>query len=178
MARLQSVARGSPLATTRPASSTQETDARPMGRQTRGVRGIKLKKNEKVMSMLVLTEGDVLTATERGFGKRTHLEEFSVQGRGGMGVIGIKTSPRNGSLVGAQLVQDDDDIMLISDNGTLVRTGVSDISTLERNTQGVTLIRVSDDEKLVGLAKIESILGDDEDGDIDSASEAEQHQLE
>ncbi len=151
----------------------KETDARPMGRQTRGVRGIKLKKNEKVMSMLVLTEGDVLTATERGFGKRTHLEEFSVQGRGGMGVIGIKTSPRNGSLVGAQLVQDDDDIMLISDNGTLVRTGVSDISTLGRNTQGVTLIRVIDDEKLVGLAKIESILGDDEDVDTDSDSEAE-----
>ncbi|MCF6262006.1 MAG: DNA gyrase subunit A [Xanthomonadales bacterium] len=139
-----------------------ETDARPMGRQTRGVRGIKLKSGEKVVSMLVATEGDVLTATERGFGKRTRLQEFSVQGRGGMGVIGIKTSARNGCLVGAQLVLDEDDIMLISDNGTLVRTGVEGISTLGRNTQGVTLIKVGESEKLVGLARIESMPTEDD----------------
>ncbi len=140
-----------------------ETDARNMGRQTRGVRGIKIKPDERVVSMLVVAEGDVLVATEQGYGKRTRLEEFSVQGRGGMGMIGIKTSARNGALVGAQLVQEDDDIMLISDNGTLVRTGVEQISTLGRNTQGVTLIKVSKDEKLVGLARIESIAGEDAD---------------
>ncbi|MBE9549688.1 MAG: DNA gyrase subunit A [Proteobacteria bacterium] len=147
-----------------------ETDARPMGRQTRGVRGIKLKAKEKVMSMLVTTEGDVLTATQRGYGKRTRLEEFSVQGRGGMGVIGIKTSKRNGCLVGAQLVLDEDDIMLISDNGTLVRTGVSDISILGRNTQGVTLIKVAENENLVGLARIESMAADDEEASSELAA--------
>jgi len=139
----------------------KETDARTMGRQTRGVRGIRLKADEQVKSMLVIGEGDVLVATEQGYGKRTRLDEFSVQGRGGMGMIGIKTSARNGALVGAQLVQEEDDIMLISDNGTLVRTGVEQISTLGRNTQGVTLIKVSKDEKLVGLARIESITGED-----------------
>ncbi len=144
-----------------------ETNARTMGRQTRGVRGIKLKSGEQVKSMLVVAEGDVLVATEQGFGKRTRLEEFSVQGRGGMGMIGIKTSDRNGALVGAQLVQEEDDIMLISDNGTLVRTGVEQISTLGRNTQGVTLIKVSKGEKLVGLARIES-MGDDSDEEAEA----------
>jgi DNA gyrase subunit A len=102
----------------------------------------------------VLGEGDILTVTENGYGKRTRQEEHSPQGRGGQGVIGIQTSERNGALVAARQVSDDDDIMLISDGGTLVRTSAAGISTLGRNTQGVTLIRLRDGEKLVGLARI------------------------
>jgi DNA gyrase subunit A len=105
--------------------------------------------------MLVLGEGDILTVTERGFGKRTRPEEHSRQGRGGQGVIGIQTSPRNGGLISALQVTDDDDIMLISDCGTLVRTHAREISTLGRNTQGVTLIRLREEENLVGLARIQ-----------------------
>ncbi len=137
-----------------------EKDVRSMGRQTRGVIGIRLQKNEQVVSMLVLDEGDVLTATERGYGKRTRVEEFSPQGRGGQGVIGIQTSARNGALVRALQVTDENDIMLISDGGTLVRTRTDEISVLGRNTQGVTLIRLADNEKLVGMARIEAE-GDD-----------------
>ena len=134
-----------------------EDDVRPMGRQARGVIGIRLKDDERVVSMLVLDEaGDILTATERGFGKRTRVEEHNRQGRGGQGLIGIQTSERNGALVRALQVTDENDIMLISDAGTLVRTGTSEISTLGRNTQGVTLIRLAEDEKLVGMARIET----------------------
>jgi DNA gyrase subunit A len=133
-----------------------ERDVRPMGRQARGVKGIQLRGEEQVVSMLVLDDGDILTATERGYGKRTRPEEHGRQGRGGQGLIGIQTSDRNGALVAALQVTGDDDIMLISDGGTLVRTGVSEISTLGRNTQGVTLIRLAEDEQLVGLAKIEA----------------------
>ena len=105
--------------------------------------------------MLVLGDGDILTVTERGYGKRTNPAEHSCQGRGGQGVIGIQTSERNGRLISALQVTDDDDIMLISDGGTLVRTHVNEISTLGRNTQGVTLIRLSEEENLVGLARIQ-----------------------
>jgi len=109
----------------------------------------------------VLGEGDILTVTERGFGKRTRPEEHTRQGRGGQGVIGIQTSPRNGRLISALQVTDEDDIMLISDGGTLVRTHAREISTLGRNTQGVTLIRLRDEENLVGLARIQ--IEEDED---------------
>ena len=139
-----------------------ELDVRSMGRTAHGVRGIKLKEGERVMSMLVASDADILTATARGYGKRTRIEDFNVQGRGGMGVIGIQTSARNGPLVSADSVFDEDDVMLISDGGTLVRTSASEISTLGRNTQGVTLIRLSKDEQLVGIARIESINGDEE----------------
>jgi DNA gyrase subunit A len=101
-----------------------------------------------------------LTVTERGYGKRTNPEEHSCQGRGGQGVIGIQTSERNGKLISALQVTDDDDIMLITDGGTLVRTQADGISTLGRNTQGVTLIRLGKNENLVGLARIQT---DDED---------------
>jgi len=139
-----------------------ETDVRPMGRTARGVIGIRLKPEERVVSMLVLGEGDILTATERGYGKRTLADEHHRQGRGGQGVIGIQTSERNGSLVCALQVTDQDDIMLISDGGTLVRTRAEEISTLGRNTQGVTLIRLKEDESLVGLARIEAENGDED----------------
>ena len=134
-----------------------ERDVTSVGRTARGVIGIRLKKDQQVVSMLVLGEGDILTVTERGFGKRTQPEEHSCQGRGGQGVIGIQTSKRNGQLISALQVTDDDDIMLISDGGTLVRTHAKEISTLGRNTQGVTLIRLGDDENLVGLARIQTV---------------------
>lgn len=105
--------------------------------------------------MLVLSEGDILTVTANGFGKRTRVDEHSRQGRGGQGVIGIQTSERNGPLISAKQVMDGDDVMLISNGGTLVRTSVEEISTLGRNTQGVTLIRLRNEEQLVGLARIE-----------------------
>jgi DNA gyrase subunit A len=120
-----------------------ESNVSSVGRTARGVIGIRLKEGQKVVSMLVLDEGDIS-------------EEHSCQGRGGQGVIGIQTSERNGALIAALQVTDDDDIMLISDGGTLVRTHAHEISTLGRNTQGVTLIRIGDDENLVGLARIQS----------------------
>ncbi len=133
-----------------------ESNVTSVGRTARGVIGIRLKQGQRVVSMLVLGEGDILTVTERGFGKRSHPDEHSCQGRGGQGVIGIQTSARNGALIAALQVTDEDDIMLISDGGTLVRTHADEISTLGRNTQGVTLIRLRDDENLVGLARIQS----------------------
>ncbi len=132
-----------------------EGDVRSMGRVARGVIGIRLQNGERVVSMLVVDDGDVLTVTENGYGKRTEADEHHRQGRGGQGVIGIKTSARNGPLIGAIQVAEEDDIMLISDGGTLVRTAVCEISRLSRNTQGVTLIRLREDEKLVGLERIE-----------------------
>jgi DNA gyrase subunit A len=132
-----------------------ESDVRSMGRVARGVIGIRVPKNQQVVSMLVLGEGDILTVTQNGFGKRTNPDDYPRQGRGGQGVIGIQTSDRNGALISAIQVSSEDDIMLISDGGTLVRTNAGEISTLGRNTQGVTLIRLRKDEKLVGLERIE-----------------------
>jgi len=139
-----------------------EADVRPMGRGAAGVRGIKLPDNHTVIGLTIIREGLILTATENGFGKRTPVEDFPVQGRGGQGVIGIQTTDRNGRTVGALQVAEDDEIMLISSNGTLVRTGVMDISVMGRNTQGVRLIRVGSDQRLVGLARIESIEDEEE----------------
>ena len=132
-----------------------ESDVRSMGRVARGVIGIRLQEGQQVVSMLVVGEGDILTVTENGYGKRTVPEDYPRQGRGGQGVIGIQTSDRNGALISAIHVNSEDHIMLISDGGTLVRTRAGEISTLSRNTQGVTLIRLRQDEKLVGLARIE-----------------------
>jgi DNA gyrase subunit A len=132
-----------------------ESDVRPMGRVARGVIGIRLAPGHRVVSMLEVGEGDILTVTENGFGKRSTVEDHPRYGRGGQGVIGIQTSDRNGKLIAAVQVADDDDIMLISNGGTLVRTAASGISTLGRNTQGVTLIRLRQDEKLVGLERIQ-----------------------
>jgi DNA gyrase subunit A len=139
-----------------------ESDVRPMGRGAAGVRGIKLPEGHEVIGLSIIADGLILTATENGYGKRTPVDEFPVQGRGGQGVIAIQTTDRNGDTVGAIQVGDDDEIMLISSNGTLVRTGVSDISIMGRNTQGVRLIRVESDQRLVGLARIESIEDEEE----------------
>jgi DNA gyrase subunit A len=131
-----------------------ETDVREMGRGAAGVRGIKLRPEHEVIALIIVNEGDILTATANGYGKRTRAEEFSTQGRSGQGVIAIQTSERNGQMVGAIQVSDEDEIMLISSSGTLVRTGVSEISTQGRNTQGVRLIRVAEGDWLVGLDRI------------------------
>ncbi|MEX0614861.1 MAG: DNA gyrase C-terminal beta-propeller domain-containing protein, partial [Methylophaga sp.] len=117
-----------------------ETDVRSMGRVSRGVRGMRLADGEKIISLIIARpEGPILTATEFGFGKRTNLEEYRVQGRGGQGIISIQTSARNGQVVGAVQVDDEDQIMLITKGGTLVRTPVKHVSLVGRNTQGVKL---------------------------------------
>jgi len=138
-----------------------ESDVRPMGRGAAGVRGIKVPQGHEVIALSIVRDGLVLTATENGYGKRTEVADFPVQGRGGQGVITIQTTARNGRTVGAVLVAEDDEIMLISSNGTLVRTTVDEISIQGRNTQGVRLIRVESGQRLVGLARIEFI-GDEE----------------
>ncbi len=132
-----------------------ESDVRSMGRVARGVIGIRMKNDHQVVSMLVIGEGDLLTVPANGYGQRTFVTGYSRQGRGGQGMIGIQTSDRNGALISAIQVASEDDIMLISDGGTLVRTNAGEISTMGRNTQGVTLIRLRQQEKLVGLARIE-----------------------
>ena len=140
----------------------KEADVRPMGRGAAGVRGIKLPDGHEVIGLTIISDGLILTATENGYGKRTPVDDFPIQGRGGQGVIGIQTTDRNGRTVGALQVATEDEIMLISSNGTLIRTGVEDISIMGRNTQGVRLIRVGSGQRLVGLARIESIEEDDE----------------
>ncbi|MDP2243920.1 DNA gyrase subunit A [Pseudomonas sp.] len=134
----------------------KETDVRAMGRTARGVRGMRLPEGQKLISMLIPEEGsEILTASERGFGKRTAIEEFPEYKRGGQGVIAMVSNERNGKLVGAVQVLDGEEIMLISDQGTLVRTRVGEVSSLGRNTQGVTLIKLAKDEKLVGLERVQ-----------------------
>ena len=138
-----------------------EDEVRPMGRDATGVRGIKLSEGQEVISLVVVGDGLILTASENGYGKLTPLEDFPVHGRGGQGVIALQTTERNGSTVAALQVQTDQEIMMISSNGTLVRTGVSEISIVGRNTQGVRLIRLDEGERLVSVEGIAS-LGDDE----------------
>jgi DNA gyrase subunit A len=151
----------------------QESDVRPMGRTAAGVRGIRLPAGEELISLLVVdgqsvpqgapAAGEpprhdeqtmVLTASENGYGKRTAIEDFPIHGRGGQGVIALQVSERNGRMVGALLVRPDDEIMLISSSGTLVRTPVGEISMQGRNTQGVRLIRLDEGDRLVGLERI------------------------
>ncbi|MGK8436034.1 DNA gyrase subunit A [Ectopseudomonas hydrolytica] len=133
-----------------------ESKVRTMGRTARGVRGMRLGKGQQLISMLIPESGaQILTASERGFGKRTSLGKFPRRGRGGQGVIAMVTSERNGKLVGAIQVQDGEEIMLISDQGTLVRTRVDEVSSSGRNTQGVTLIKLAKDETLVGLERVQ-----------------------
>jgi len=131
---------------------------RPMGRTATGVRGIKLKEGEKVVSLIIPNEtGHILTTTVNGYGKRTPLDDYSSKSRATQGVISIKVSERNGKVVGAVQVDENDEIMLISNKGTLVRTPVSGVSVVGRNTQGVTLIKTRDDEQIVALQRIEEI---------------------
>ena len=160
-----------------------EKDIRIMGRTAGGVRGIRLKENDKVISLLVTDSSDdtILFATENGYGKRTKVSDFSKQGRGGQGVISIQTSDRNGSVIGAVKVDENNEIMLITNAGTLVRTSVDDISIVSRNTQGVTLIRLTKDELLVQLVavvkeEVEEIGEESEEGVEDNEASADSAQ--
>ena len=153
-----------------------ETLIRPIGRTARGVRGIRLDDDQAVISLVVAHPGGtILTATEFGYGKRTDVEEYRVTGRGGKGVISIQVSERNGKVVRAAQVSDTDQAMLITDQGTLVRFKVGELSIIGRNTQGVRLINVSEGERVVGMQRIEDIQDDEElaDGDdsIDSTND-------
>ncbi len=152
-----------------------EDNVRPMGRTARGVRGITLAPGHQVISLIISGgEGDVLTATERGYGKRTPISDYPVHGRGGQGVNSIQSSERNGAVIGAALVGNEDEVMLISDGGTLVRTRVSEVSVLGRNTQGVKLISLGKGEKLVVVERVESLAdeGGEAGAQADEPSEA------
>ena len=131
-----------------------ESDVRAMGRNARGVRGIRLAHEARVISLMIAADGLVLTATENGYGKCTPTAEYRQQGRAGQGLISIRTSERNGAVVGAELVDPSDQLMLITDGGKLVRTRVNEVSVLRRDTQGVKLISLSNGERLVGLERI------------------------
>jgi DNA gyrase subunit A len=150
----------------------KEADVRAVGRTAIGVRGMKLV-NDKIVSAIVADDSSpILTATEKGYGKRTELSEYRSQARGGLGVISIKTSERNGKVVGAIQVTDEDEMMLISNKGTLVRARAADVSVIGRNTQGVTLINIAKGESLVSIAKIAETESEDEkNSDEDSDSE-------
>jgi len=145
-----------------------EGDVRAMGRTAAGVRGIRIKSTDEVISLIATDDddGQILFATENGFGKRTRIGDFSVQGRGGQGVISIQTSQRNGRVIGAIKTAGDEEIMLISNSGTLVRTPAGDISVLGRNTQGVTLIRLGKDEQLVQIESVAASVDDDPDDSV------------
>jgi DNA gyrase subunit A len=152
-----------------------EDDVRPMGRTAGGVRGIRLPENEEVISLIVISDeqGMILTASENGYGKRTPVEDFPVHGRGGQGVIALQITERNGRVVGALRVNPEDEIMLISSSGTLVRTPVDDISIQGRNTQGVRLIRLDEGDRLVGMERIIAEGGDNgENGEIDGSDDS------
>ena len=153
----------------------KESHVRTMGRTARGVRGMRLQDGQQLISMIIPEENaQILTASERGYGKRTPIDEYPQRGRGGQGVIAMVTNERNGKLVGAIQVQDGEEIMLISDQGTLVRTRVDEVSLLSRNTQGVTLIKLAKDEVLVGLERVQEptqVEDDELEGDEDAGPE-------
>ncbi|GAB4348334.1 MAG: DNA gyrase subunit A [Gammaproteobacteria bacterium] len=139
-----------------------ENDVRSMGRVATGVRGIRLGEGQRVIALIIVGEGTILTATENGYGKRTPVDEYPRQGRGGQGVVSIQTSKRNGPVVGAALVNDDDELMLISNLGTAVRIRAAEVSTMGRNTQGVRLINLAEGEKLAGIDRIAENGNDEE----------------
>ena len=149
----------------------KESDVRAVGRTAIGVRGIKLADDEVVSLIVAEQDSPILTATEKGYGKRTALDEYRAQARGGSGVISIKTSDRNGKVVGAIQVTDEDEMMLISNKGTLVRARAADVSIIGRNTQGVTLINIVKGEKLVSVAKIAETEEEDAEGEEQATEE-------
>jgi DNA gyrase subunit A len=154
-----------------------ENDVRPMGRQARGVRGMQLDDEQQVIALLVAEDEQqsVLTATENGFGKRTPIIEYTRHGRGTKGMIAISTSERNGKVVAATLVREDDEVMLITTGGVLIRTRVSEIREMGRATQGVTLIALDDGTKLSGLQRVverDSENGADNGADVGEPTDA------
>jgi DNA gyrase subunit A len=147
----------------------REDDVRAMGRTACGVRGIKLQPGQQVISLIIASDSPVLTATENGYGKRTLAGDYPVYGRGGQGVIAIQVTERNGAVVGAVSADDNDEVMLISGGGTLVRTRVNEISVMGRNTQGVRLIALDEGEQLVGIERVI-----EEHGEADTAEATEE----
>jgi DNA gyrase subunit A len=134
----------------------KETDARSIGRTARGVIGIRLEEGDEVVGMEILSpDSCILTVSETGYGKRTPESEYRVQSRGGKGLINLRLTPKTGNVVGIRQVFDDDDVMVMSDQGKLVRLRVADISRIGRNTQGVRLINMEDDQRLVGVVRVE-----------------------
>ena len=144
------------------AAHFSETEVRSMGRSAQGVRGIKLEEKQSVISLIIPDEeASIFTVSENGFGKRSNSKDFRKTRRGAKGVIAMQTSDRNGLLIGAAQVTNDDEVMLITDKGMLVRTRVSEVNIIGRNTQGVTVIRLKDKEKLISIAPIsEEFVGD------------------
>lgn len=148
----------------------KEDAVRAMGRNATGVRGIKLAENDTVVSLIIPRgEGSILTVTQNGYGKRTSAAEYPTKSRATQGVISIKVTERNGNVVGAVQVEDTDQIMMITDAGTLVRTRVSEVSVVGRNTQGVILIRTAEDEHVVGLQRVAEPVDDEELDSIDGS---------
>jgi len=153
----------------------KEKHVRTMSRIARGVRGMRLAEGQRLISMLIPEAGaQILSASERGYGKRTPLADYPRRGRGGQGVIAMVINERNGKLVGAVQVQDGEEIMLISDQGTLVRTRVDEVSSSSRNTQGVTLIKLAKDETLVGLERVQEPSGGDDELDEEGIEQNEE----
>jgi DNA gyrase subunit A len=132
-----------------------ESNVRPTGRASQGVRGVRLEGGDHIVGMEVLTDGGTLmTVTENGYGKRTSIDQYPVQNRGGKGVITIKTTERNGMVIAVLLVTDDDDLMLMTDRGKIIRMPVKDISVIGRNTQGVRLIAMEPGERVASAARL------------------------
>ncbi|SIQ31823.1 DNA gyrase subunit A [Aquipseudomonas alcaligenes] len=153
----------------------KEKHVRTMSRIARGVRGMRLAEGQRLISMLIPeANAQILSASERGYGKRTPLADYPRRGRGGQGVIAMVINERNGKLVGAVQVQDGEEIMLISDQGTLVRTRVDEVSSSSRNTQGVTLIKLAKDETLVGLERVQEPSGGDDELDEEGIEQNEE----
>jgi len=150
----------------------KEEAVRPMGRTAAGVRGIRLGDGQQVISLIVVNEGEILTVTENGYGKRSPVDEYRLIGRGGQGVVSIQTSERNGAVVGAIQVLEEDEIMLISDHGTLVRTAINEVRSMGRNTQGVRLIRLSEGELLAEVERVVKEEGDESESDSAATTEA------
>jgi DNA gyrase subunit A len=133
----------------------QETDVRPMGRTAYGVRGITLRDDDLVVAMeIVGPGGTILSVTERGYGKRTEIEEYRLQSRGGVGIINIATSERNGPVVGVAYVHAGDELLVITQQGMILRMLTDDVRAIGRATQGVTLIDIEDDDKVVSIARL------------------------
>ena len=151
-----------------------EAEVRPMGRDAAGVRGVRLAADQRLIALIALGEGYILTASETGYGKLTPLDDFPSHSRGGQGVIALQTTDRNGSTVAALQVAMENELMLVSSTGTLVRTPVRDISVVGRNTQGVRLIRLAEGERLTGIERVEGLEnggGEGEAADADAAAE-------
>jgi DNA gyrase subunit A len=147
-----------------------ETDVRPMGRTAYGVRGINLRDDDYVVSMEVVKPGGtLLTVTERGFGKRTEIDEYRVQSRGGVGIINIAATARNGLVVGVAYVQEGDELLVITQQGMILRMQTNDVRSIGRATQGVTLINIEDDDKVVSIARL--VEKEDEDNTTEAPPE-------